>query len=122
MKQEQKISNGVKKVKNLQFYKKLLPEKLSVEIHKTREGKFWAKIKELPYCYTQAGNFAELIGMVNDAVFTHLEVPNKFRSKLGHYIPKKLLEEFKRKKWESVLNEIVKKGQIKQRIEVFTRS
>lgn len=112
----------MKKAKNLQFYKNLLPKRLNVEIHKTREGDFWARIKELSHCYTQAENFPELIEMVNDAVFTHLEVPSKFRDKLGYYIPEKLLEELKRKKWERILNEIVQKGRIKQRVEVFTRS
>ena len=107
--------------KNIQFYKKLLPKKITVTIHKTKEG-FWAKVKELPHCYTQAKNFAELIEMVNDAVFTHLEIPKKFRAKSGYYIPTKLLEELKRKKWERIFTEIVGKGRIKEKTEIFTRS
>ena len=53
-----------------------------------------------------------------------VEGENKINSVLNYAMPL-LLEEFKRKKWERILNEIneiVKKGQIKQKIEVFKRS
>jgi len=107
--------------KDLQYYKKLLPKKITVKIHKSKQG-FWAEIRELPYCYTQAKDIPELIIMINDAIFTHLNVPKKFKSKIGYYIPIKLLEELKRKKWEQIFAEIVNKGRIKEKVEIFTRS
>jgi len=67
-----------------------MPSKLEVEIHKAEEGGFWAKIKNLPGCYTQAENFIELIQMVNDSVFTYFDIPLKYRRRLGYYIPMKI--------------------------------
>jgi predicted RNase H-like HicB family nuclease len=69
-------------------YVLLLPKKLSVDIHKAKEGGFWAKVKELPGCNTQGEDFVDLVEMVNDAIFTYFEVPKKTRGALGHYIPK----------------------------------
>ena len=66
----------------------LLPRKLSVDIYRAEEGGFWAKIKELPGCNTQGEDFVDLVAMVNDAVFTYFEVPQKIRNTLGHYVPK----------------------------------
>lgn len=113
----------MKKGKSLQFYKKLLPQKLTVEIHRSKDGGFWAKIKNLPYCYTQAKSFLELIDMVNDAVYTHLGIPNRFRGKLGYYLPKKFLQEIqnelKRKHWENVIKKIIEKGRAKEKTQIF---
>lgn len=94
--------------KDLQFYKNQMLEQLTLNIQKTGEG-FWAKVKELPHCYTQAKDFFELIGMVNDAVHTYLEIPDKFRKEVGFYLPKEIceaLDEAKRKEWENTLREI----------------
>ena len=109
----------MRKEKNFQYYKNLLPKKLTVKIHKTQRGDFWAKIKELPHCYTQGKDFLDLIEMVNDAVFTYFEVPKKFREKLGYYVPERFLEELKRRKWERIFREIISKGRFKERVEVF---
>ncbi|NQU84044.1 MAG: type II toxin-antitoxin system HicB family antitoxin [Parcubacteria group bacterium] len=108
-------------MKDVKHYKKLLPSRIIVKIHKTKEG-FWAKIKEFPGCYTQADSFFELIEMVNDAVFTYLDIPQKLRSKLGYYTPElfqKIVDEVKRKHWEKAVQEIIKKEQFKKEQEVF---
>ncbi len=63
-----------------------MPVKIVLEVHKDADG-FWAKVKELPNCYTQAKDFFELIKMVNDAICTYLEIPKKFRKKVGFYLP-----------------------------------
>ena len=112
----------MKKVKDLQFYKKLLPQRITVEIHKAKEGGFWAEIKEFSNCYTQAENFKELVEMVNDAVFNYLEIPNKFHKALNYYLPKEIIEEIDRTKWERLVNEILNKGKLKERIQIFSRS
>jgi len=106
--------------KDLNYFKKLLPKKLTVEIHKTKEG-FWAKIKnkEFSNCYTQANSFCELIKMVNDAIYTHLDIPVKFRKKSGFYLPDFITEELKRKHWEDVFSNIIKKERLQKDSAVF---
>lgn len=106
---------------DIKKYKKLLPEKLTVEIHKTDEG-FWAKIREFSNCYTQASTLFELIKMVNDSVYTHLEIPKKVRTQVGFYMPDFIVDEFKRKHWDSVVSNIVKKEQKQKGHAVFQLS
>ena len=119
----------MRKRKSLQYYKGLLPNTLTVEINRVKEGVFWAKVKELPHCYTQAKDFAELVDMINDAVYTYLEIPKRFRGKVGYYLPKKILqalqelrEEIKRKQWERVIREISDSTQLRRKTEVFSLS
>ncbi len=102
----------MKQVKSLQFYKALMPEKLTLDIRKDGEG-FWAKVKELPHCYTQAKDFFELIEMVNDAIYTYLEIPEKFRKTVGFYVPKELSDEIKKKEWESIFKELSQKSNLR---------
>lgn len=71
-------------------YKALLPARVLIRVENTDNG-LWAKISspdgKLSNCYTQASNATELMLMVNDAIFTHFEVPEKFRKSLGFYVP-----------------------------------
>lgn len=103
----------MKEEKNLQFYKKLMPDKLTLEIHKTEEG-FWAKVKELPHCYTQAKNFFELLEMANDSIYTYLDIPNKFRKMVGFYLPKEICDEIRKKQWEGMLKELSEKNNLRE--------
>lgn len=61
-----------------------------VNVKNTDDG-LWAKVftpdGRLSNCYTQATNATELIVMINDAIFTHFEVPEKLRRDLGFYVP-----------------------------------
>ena len=68
--------------KTLKKYISLLPNQITVAVKKTKLG-FVADIKDFPHCYTQGRNFAELVEMINDAVFTYLDIPEKYRNKLG---------------------------------------
>ena len=77
-------------------YIMLLPRTLSVDIYRAEEGGFWAKIKSLPGCNTQGEDFIDLVDMINDAIFTYFDVPQKMRSALGHYVPA-LSEELKKR-------------------------
>lgn len=99
------------KAKNLQFYKGLMPSQITMEIHKTDEG-FWAKVKELPNCYTEAKDFFGLVEMVNDAIYTYLEIPNKFKKTIGFYLPKELCDEIKKKEWENMLRGLSKRNNL----------
>jgi predicted RNase H-like HicB family nuclease len=73
-------------MKDAKHYASLLPQRLSVKIEKDEKG-FWATILDLPHCYTQASTGSELLEMINDAVQTHFEVPEKFRNEIGYYVP-----------------------------------
>jgi len=92
-------------------YMMILPSKLEVEVHRAVEKGFWARIKNLPGCYTQAEDFIELVYMINDAVFTYFDIPPKYRNRLGRYIPakaKELIEERNRhQKIEEAINKII---------------
>lgn len=101
----------MKQKKDLQFYKGLMPNQLTLDIHKTEEG-FWAKIKELPHCYTQAKDFFELIEMVNDSIYTYLDIPDKFRKLVGFYLPKEVCNEIKKREWEGMLKELSKNSNL----------
>ena len=74
----------------------VLPRTLSVDIYRAAEGGFWAKIRALPGCNTQGEDFIDLVDMINDAVFTYFDIPQKMRSGLGRYVPA-LSEEVSRK-------------------------
>ena len=65
----------------------ILPRTLAVDIYRAEEGGFWAKVKSLPGCNTQGEDFIDLVDMINDAIFTYFDVPQKMRSVLGRYIP-----------------------------------
>lgn len=71
-------------------FRTLLPMRVVVRAENTEEG-LWAKIStpdgKLSNCYTQAANAAELVTMVNDVLFTHFEVPEDVRNKVGYYVP-----------------------------------
>ncbi len=109
----------MKNQKNANFYKKLLPKKITLKINKTEKGGFWVKIKEFPHCYTQAKDLTELIEMVNDAIYTYLEIPKKFKGKLGYYLPKEVASEAKRQHWQHAVRELIKSEQSKRRSGVF---
>lgn len=67
-----------------------LPVRIGVEITTSDIG-LSAKVTSpdgmLSNCYTQAANATELVLMVNDAVFTHFEVPEDVRNEIGFYAP-----------------------------------
>jgi len=84
----------------IESYKKLLPETLSVKIHRGDGNRLVAEITNFPHCFTQAKDYDELIPMVNDVVYTYLEIPIKHMKELGYYVPqwqKKILEALSKK-------------------------
>jgi len=115
--------SAMRKRKSIKFYKELLPKRLTVEIHRTKEGEFWAKVKELPHCYTQAKSFWQLIEMVNDAVYTYLGIPTRLRKNLGYYMPKEILQKLRneivQKHWQRIVEEIISKEWLKRKSAVF---
>lgn len=78
------------KVQQTASFKAILPIRVVVNVENTEDG-LWAKVStpdcKLSNCYTQATNAAELVVMINDAIFTHFEVPEKIRKDIGFYVP-----------------------------------
>jgi predicted RNase H-like HicB family nuclease len=68
------------------YFKSILPQRIHVKLVKDDEG-VWARVNNLPHCYTQASNVNELPELLTDLVFTHFEVPEEIRGELGEYIP-----------------------------------
>ena len=93
--------------KTLKKYISLLPNQITVAVKKTKLG-FVADIKDFPHCYTQGRNFAELVEMINDAVFTYLDILEKYRGSLGVYLPDKIVNEIKRIKLQEAFRDLIK--------------
>ena len=71
-------------------FRAILPNRVVVKVENTDNG-LWAKVLtadgKLSDCYTQASNTTELIVMINDAIFTHFEIPEETRKDIGFYVP-----------------------------------
>lgn len=73
--------------KKIHHFRSLLPNTVDVNVLISKDGGFCAEIITFPGCITQAETFSELIEMVNDAVFTVLEVPRKYLPYMPTYMP-----------------------------------
>lgn len=65
----------------------LFPDKINVRIHRSECGKFCAEIITFRGCFTEADTFSGLLEMINDAVKTYFEVPEKYFSFMPEYLP-----------------------------------
>lgn len=63
------------------------PDELDVKVSKSEDGGFIAKIKNLPGCITQAETGQELYEMVNDAVYTYLDIPEEYIPYVPSFTP-----------------------------------
>lgn len=101
----------MKKVQyNLTYYKSLLPKIITVLTKRTDDG-LVAEVKEFPHCYTQADNIPELIEMINDAVFTYLEIPDEYVKQLGIvYLPEKFSAELQGSRMQAACDELMKEN------------
>ena len=80
-------------------YQSQLPNSIKVKIGKSKDGGYWVKILTLPGCFTQAEDTEELFIMVNDAVYTYFDIPEKYIPYLPKYFPsEKIRKELQR--WE----------------------
>ena len=64
-----------------------LPQSVQVSVTRSEDGGFVAAVTSIPGTTTEADTFSELIDMVNDAVLTALNVPEKLRSYFPVYLP-----------------------------------
>lgn len=75
-----------KDIKIIYKYRELFPNTLLVEVQKCEDG-FIADIKTFKGVFTQGDSFSELIEMVNDALRTYFEIPEKYLSFMPTYTP-----------------------------------
>lgn len=81
------MDTAMKLDEQVEKFRTLLPVRVVVRVENTDDG-LWAKISTpdgtLSNCYTQGANAVELVTMINDALFTHFEVPEEVRNKVGY--------------------------------------
>ncbi len=65
----------------------LFPKKINASIHSAEEGGFWATINDFHGCHTQGETFYELIGMINDCLYTYFEIPSEYVPYMPVYLP-----------------------------------
>ncbi len=59
-----------------------------MHVNRSEDGGFVAEVLSVPgHLITEGDTFSELIGMVNDAVLTAFDIPEKYRSYLPTYLP-----------------------------------
>lgn len=71
-----------------------LPSKLTVRVLQNPEGGYTAKVLGLDGAVvTQANSGVELMTMVNDAILTALDIPDRYRPYLATYLPEDTVRE-----------------------------
>src|SRR3989339_1864650 len=74
----------------------LFPSLVTVKVRRSECGKFCVEIITFPGCFTEADTFYGLIEMVNDAIRTYFEVPEKYSSFMPEYLcPVNMAQHFK---------------------------
>lgn len=83
------LGNTMKKeeIKEINRFRALFPREIRVGVVRSENGDFVAQINTFRGLFTEGSNFSELIEMVNDAVKTYYEVPEKFIPYMPNYIP-----------------------------------
>ena len=83
-----------------------IPDGIDVVIKKSEDGGYFAIIENLPGCITQAETGQELFGMVNDAIYTYLDIPSEYIPYLPNFLPpEKVRKEFNIKIPENFLGQ-----------------
>ncbi|MCL4405511.1 MAG: hypothetical protein M1361_02610 [Patescibacteria group bacterium] len=76
-----------REVEEVNKYRALFPSEIKVSVERSENGDFLATIHTFSGLFTEASSFSELIEMVNDAVKTYFEIPDKFIPYVPNYIP-----------------------------------
>ncbi|OGZ00982.1 MAG: hypothetical protein A3B13_02670 [Candidatus Liptonbacteria bacterium RIFCSPLOWO2_01_FULL_45_15] len=74
-------------IKEINRFRALFPSEVRVNVARSENGDFVARINTFKGLFTEGSNFSELIEMVNDAVKTYYEVPEKFIPYMPNYVP-----------------------------------
>lgn len=76
----------LKDQKEITRLRRLFPQEITVRAHRSEDGGFCAEILAYPGCFTEGDTFSELIEMINDAMMTYFEVPEKYISFMPNYL------------------------------------
>ncbi len=76
-----------KDIKEINRLKGLFPDELMVYVRASEDGGLVCEIKTFQGCFTQGENLFELVQMINDAVYTYLDIPQKYLAYMPNYSP-----------------------------------
>ncbi len=74
-------------VDRIQKLRAVFPPEILARTHRSEDGGFSAEVVTFPGCITEGDTFSELIEMINDAVRTYLEVPERYSPYTPSYLP-----------------------------------
>ena len=72
-------------------YKGRFPEELEVSIKPSQDKGYVMYVKNLPGCVTQAETGQKIFEMVNDAVYTYLQIPEDYQLYMPAFFPPELV-------------------------------
>ncbi len=76
-----------KNIKEINRLKGLLPNELVIDIRPSKDDGLVFEIKTFPGCFTQGENLFNLMEMINEAVYTYMDIPQKYTSHMPRYNP-----------------------------------
>jgi predicted RNase H-like HicB family nuclease len=76
-----------KDIKEINRLKGLFPNELTAYIRASEDGGLVCEMKTFPGCFTQGENLFELVQMINDAVYTYLDIAQKYFTYMSNYSP-----------------------------------
>src|SRR3989344_2317866 len=76
-----------KQIKKINELRALFPSEISVSVLRSEKGDFVAHIHTFKGLVTEGNNFSELVEMVNDAMKTYFEIPEKYIPYMPNYVP-----------------------------------
>jgi len=71
----------------LMAYKWRFPEKLEISLKPSEDGGYIAYVTDFPGCVTQAETGQELFEMVHDAIYTYLQIPQRYQPYMPTFFP-----------------------------------
>lgn len=64
-----------------------MPDTLNVNIKPSEDGGFIGEVGNFPGCITQGETGQEIFEMINDAVYTYLEIPEEYKVYMPSFLP-----------------------------------
>jgi len=77
----------IKEIQEINKLRELFPSKIAVSVERSDNGDFLATIHTFKGLFTEGRSFSELMEMVNDAVKTYFEIPEKYIPYMPNYVP-----------------------------------
>ena len=76
-----------KDIKEINRLRALLPAEVNVTVRASKDGGFVCEILTFPGAFTEADGFYELMQMINDAVYTYFDIPERYIAYMPYYNP-----------------------------------